>query len=214
MSLFVEESGCGACNQLKYAPVIILGNDVDNEAQKLEHDLSIAKVRRWLQEVVIGYNFCPFAQREFDAGRVRYRVFEGRKSKGAITALLNELLFLDEHTEIETTLLILADGWRDFYDYLALLDTAQQALDDAGYEGVYQLASFHPDYVFTDEDVDDASNYTNRSPLPLLHLLRESSIERAIASDPNVDQIPERNKQLARAKGSDFWRALLAKIDS
>ena len=167
---------------------------MDNEAQKLEYPAPIAKVRRWLQEVVIGYSFCPFAQREFDAGRVRYRVFEGRKSKGAIAALLDELHFLDEHDETETTLLILADGWRDFYDYLALLDTAQQAL--------------------ADEAVDDASNYTNRSPLPLLHLLRESSIERAIASDPNVDQIPERNKQLARAKGADFWRGLLAKIDS
>lgn len=187
---------------------------MDNEAQKLEYAAPIAKVRQWLQEVVIGNNFCPFAQREFDAGRVRYRVFEGRKSKGAIAALLDELHFLDEHDEIETTLLILADGWRDFYDYLALLDTAQQALENAGREGIYQLASFHPDYVFADEAVDDASNYTNRSPLPLLHLLRESSIERAIASDPNVDQIPERNKQLARAKGATFWRGLLAKIDS
>lgn len=187
---------------------------MDNEAQKLEYAAPIAKVRRWLQEVVIGHNFCPFAQREFDAGRVRYCVFEGRKSKGAIAALLDELHFLDEHDEIETTLLILADGWRDFYDYLALLDTAQQALENADREGIYQLASFHPDYVFADEAVDDASNYTNRSPLPLLHLLRESSIERAIASDPNVDQIPERNKQLARAKGADFWRGLLAKIDS
>ncbi|MEZ0174916.1 MAG: DUF1415 domain-containing protein [Candidatus Reddybacter sp.] len=191
-----------------------MGNDVDNEAQTRDQTALIAKVRRWLQEVVIGYNFCPFAQREFDAGRVRYRVFDGRKSKGAIAALLDELHFLDEHADIETTLLILADGWRDFYDYLALLDTAQQALDDAGYEGVYQLASFHPDYVFADEAVDDASNYTNRSPLPLLHLLRESSIDRAITSDPNVDQIPERNKQLARAKGAGFWRSLLATIDS
>lgn len=185
-----------------------------NELQRLEDAAPIAKVRRWLQDVVIGYNFCPFAQREFDAGRVRYRVFEGRKSKGAIAALLDELDFLAEHDDIETTLLILADGWRDFYDYLTLLETAQQALEDTGYEGIYQLASFHPDYVFADEAVDDASNYTNRSPLPLLHLLRESSIERAIASDPNIDQIPERNKQVARARGTTFWRELLAKIDA
>jgi hypothetical protein len=191
-----------------------LGNDVGNELQRLEDAAPIAKVRRWLQDVVIGYNFCPFAQREFDAGRVRYRVFEGRKSKGAIAALLDELDFLAEHDDIETTLLILADGWRDFYDYLTLLDTAQQALEDTGYEGIYQLASFHPDYVFVDEAVDDASNYTNRSPLPLLHLLRESSIERAIASDPNIDQIPERNKQVARARGAACWRELLAKIDA
>ena len=187
---------------------------MDNRAQKLDHAESIAKVRRWLQEVVIDYNLCPFAQREFDAGRVSYRVFEGRKSKAAIAALLDELHVLDEHDNIETTLLILVDGWRDFYDYLALLDAAQQALEAAGYEGIYQLASFHPDYVFADEAVDDASNYTNRSPLPLLHLLRESSIARAIASNPNIDQIPDRNKQLVRAKGADFWRGLLATIDS
>ena len=187
---------------------------MDSEAQQQEHTAPIAKVRRWLQEVVIGYNFCPFAQREFDGGRVRYCVFEGRKTKAAVAALLDELHFLDQHDDIETTLLILADGWRDFYDYLSLLDTAQQALEDAAYEGVYQLASFHPDYMFDGEDADDAANYTNRSPLPVLHLLRESSIERAIASDPNVEQIPAHNQQLTRSKGVDFWRALLAKIAS
>lgn len=187
---------------------------MDSEAQQQEHTAPIAKVRRWLQEVVIGYNFCPFAQREFYGGRVRYCVFEGRKTKGAVAALLDELHFLDQHDDIETTLLILADGWRDFYDYLSLLDTAQQALEDAAYEGVYQLASFHPDYMFDGEDADDAANYTNRSPLPVLHLLRESSIERAIASDPNVEQIPAHNQQLARSKGVDFWRALLAKMAS
>jgi hypothetical protein len=194
--------------------MIIWGDDVDNEAQELENAVSVEKVRRWLQEVVIAHNFCPFAQREFDAGRVRYRVLEGRKSKEAIAALLDELHFLDEHADTETTLLVLVDGWGDFYDYLALLDRAQQALEDAGFEGVYQLASFHPNYIFADEAVDDASNYTNRSPLPLLHLLRESSIERAIANDPDVDLIPERNKQLARAKGATFWRSLLANIHS
>jgi len=187
---------------------------VNNELQNLKHVELIARVRRWLLEVVIGYNFCPFAKREVDADRVRYQVFEGRKSKAAIVTLLAELAFLDTHDEIETTLLILADGWRDFYEYLAFLDIAQQALENAGYEGVYQLASFHPDYMFDGEGADDAANYTNRSPLPLLHLLRESSIERAIAGDPNVDQIPERNQELARAKGADFWRALLAKINS
>ena len=191
-----------------------MGKDVGSEAENIDHLAPIAKVRRWLQEVVIGKNFCPFAKREFDAGRVRYQVFEGRKSKRAVGLVLDELRFLDQHDDIETTLLILAEGWRDFYDYLSLLDAAQQALDDAGYEGVYQLASFHPDYVFADEAVDDASNYTNRSPLPVIHLLRESSIERAIASDPNVDEIPQRNKQFARGKGVNYWQSLLAKIDS
>ncbi len=185
---------------------------MDKDRDDAVHAELIAQVRKWLQDVVIGFNFCPFARREFDAGRVRYRVFDGRKTRLALATVLEELRFLDKHEEIETTLLIFADGWGDFYSYLALLDAAQQILEDAAYEGVYQLASFHPDYVFEGEDVDDASNFTNRSPLPLLHLLRESSIERAIASDPNVDQIPERNKQLARAKGAEFWRSLLRSL--
>lgn len=177
------------------------------------YDTQITQVKTWLEDVVIGFNFCPFAKREFDAGRVRYQVVAGSKSKRVLAVLLEELAYLDEQAEIETTLLILADGWRDFYDYLSLLDRAQDVLAAAGYEGVYQLASFHPDYVFDGEAVDDASNYTNRSPLPLLHLLRESSIERAVASDPYVDLIPERNQKLAREKGAAFWRSLLLKAD-
>ncbi len=177
-------------------------------------DDSIAPVKQWLEEVVIGFDFCPFARREFDEGRIRYCVVTGKKSKSALQAVLDELVYLDEHADIETTLLILADGWRVFNDYLHLLDSAQAVLEDAHYEGIYQLASFHPEYVFEGEGYDDASNYTNRSPLPIIHLLRESSIERAIASDPNVDEIPGRNQTLTRKKGAAFWQSLLSKIQT
>ncbi|MBQ0799123.1 MAG: DUF1415 domain-containing protein [Porticoccaceae bacterium] len=174
------------------------------------HEAVIAQVRQWLKDVVIGFNFCPFAQREFDAGRIRYCVIDGAKKKQVLASLLDEFQFLDTHDTTETTLLIFADGFRDFYAYLDILDLAQQALEDAGYEGIYQLASFHPDYLFEGEPVDDAAHYTNRSPLPMLHLLREASIERAVAGDPNTDQIPERNKALARDKGAAFWQSFLS----
>lgn len=170
----------------------------------------IVQVRQWLKEVVIGFNFCPFARREFESGRIRYSVIDDVKSERITTTLLDELRYLDNHPHIETTLLIFADSLRNFYDYLALLDVAQQALQNANYEGIFQLASFHPDYVFEGEQPDDASNYTNRSPFPIIHLLRESSVERARASGLNVDQIPEYNKKLAREKGVEFWRSFLS----
>ncbi len=176
-----------------------------------EHQAIVAQTAQWLEEVVIGFNFCPFARREFDSGRVRYRVVDGRKIKPLIAALLEELHLLDGHEEVETTLLIFSNGMGDFYDYLGFLELAQLALEDVGYEGVFQLASFHPEYVFEGEDFDDASNYTNRSPLPMIHLIRETSIERAVAAHRDVDSIPERNQKLAREKGAKFWQTFLSK---
>lgn len=192
---------------MKPAPDI--NTDTSTDMQTQAHETIVQHIQSWLVDVIIGFNFCPFAQREFKAGRIRYRVLDSTKKKLAINALLEEFQFLDDHEATETTLLIFADGFGEFYAYLDLLDQAQQALEEAGYEGIYQLASFHPDYLFEGEALDDASHYTNRSPYPMLHLLRESSIERAVPSDPNIDQIPERNKALARDRGAAFWQAFL-----
>lgn len=192
---------------MKPAPDI--NTDTSTDMQTQAHETIVQHIQSWLVDVIIGFNFCPFARREFEAGRIRYRVLDSTKKKLAIKALLEEFQFLDDHEATETTLLIFADGFGEFYAYLDLLDQAQQALEEAGYEGIYQLASFHPDYLFEGEALDDASHYTNRSPYPMLHLLRESSIERAVASDPNIDQIPERNKALARDRGAAFWQAFL-----
>ena len=188
-----------------------INTDTDVQVQAQAHEAIVRHIQSWLADVIIGFNFCPFARREFEAGRIRYRVLDSTKKKLAIKTLLEEIQFLDDHGSTETTLLIFADGFREFYAYLDLVDQAQRALEDSGYEGVYQLASFHPDYLFEGEAVDDASHYTNRSPLPMLHLLREASIERAVAGDPNTDQIPERNKALARDKGAAFWQGFLSK---
>ena len=183
-----------------------------------EHLKAIEKVKRWLEEVVIAFNFCPFARKEHEAGKVRFSVFSCAENKPKnseekngllLQKVLSELQFLDEHSEVETSLLILSDGWLDFYDYLDLLDMAEQVLVESGCEGVYQLASFHPDYLFAEEEANDASHFTNRSPLPVIHIIREASIEKAVESHPNAAAIPERNQSMAREKGCNYWQQLL-----
>jgi len=167
------------------------------------------QIRRWLSDLVIAHNLCPFAKREFDAGRVRFQVLSGNKKATSLETIVSELKVLDEQPEIETTLLIFADSLRGFPEYLDFLDIAQALLEDQGYEGIYQLASFHPEYQFVDSDYDDLSNYTNRSPLPVIHLLREASIEQAVASYEDIDNVPTRNIALAQSRGAAYWKALL-----
>jgi len=170
------------------------------------------QIRRWLSDVVIAHNLCPFAKREYDAGRVRFQVLNGNKKAALLETVAHELKMLDKQPDIETTLLIFADSLRGFSEYLDFLEIAQALLADQGYEGIYQLASFHPEYQFADSDYDDPSNYTNRSPLPVIHLLREASIEHAVASHADIDSVPTRNIELAQSLGAAYWKALLDAI--
>lgn len=169
----------------------------------------IQQTKAWLRTVVIGLNFCPFAGRVFDNDTIHYRV-AGKSDFGeALEALYQELLYLDENAEMETSLVIFAEDFADFDDYLDLLAMGEALLQQHGYEGVYQLASFHPDYVFANSDADDAANYTNRSPFPMLHLIRETGLEKALQNYPDPDQIPERNMREARKLGTVQMQALL-----
>jgi len=177
-------------------------------ASQLSIDIEIA-TKRWLEEAVIGLNLCPFARREYDAGRVRFVVCEDVKTEEKLLSFAAELERLERDANIETTLLVFANGLADFYDFLDLLEMAHGWLDDQSLDGVYQLASFHPHYQFEGTSKSDPSNYTNRSPWPIIHVLRESSVEGAIAAHPDTAQIPERNIAMAREKGEEFWRALL-----
>lgn len=184
---------------------------------KLVHDnLALQSVetgtRRWLEQVVIGLNLCPFARREFDAGRVRFAVTSHTEPAALLLEFASELNRLQNEPQISTTLLVFAEGVADFHAYLDLLDMAQAWLEEQELEGVYQLASFHPDYQFAESDVDDEANYTNRSPWPIIHLLREESVEQAITSHPDTARIPERNIRLAREKGADYWQTLLESL--
>jgi hypothetical protein len=173
-------------------------------------DSSITQeTQRWLDAVVVAYNFCPFAKRELDNQRVRFSVCNSSKKKDALESFLAECRYLDNHENIETSLLILPVGYNDFHAYLDVLDLAEQLLEMENYEGVYQVASFHPQYCFADADIDDAANFTNRSPYPMLHILREASLEKAIASHPDADAIPATNIQQARSLGYEFMKNIL-----
>ncbi len=169
----------------------------------------ISASQAWLNHFVIHYNICPFARREQEKNSIRYLVLEGDDTEQHLEALIVEAEHLNHHPASETSLLIFSDGYQDFDDFLDLVAIADDLLIDQGYEGVYQLASFHPDYCFADASHDDAANYTNRSPYPMLHIIREASIEKALTKYPDPEQIPERNMQLTRELGLENLQTLL-----
>lgn len=133
---------------------------------------------------------------------MRYALAESSDLEGLLHALVAECQRLDADASIATTLLIAPSGMDDFDDYLDWVELSERLLDDLGYAGVYQLASFHPDYVFDGVEADDPANATNRSPAPMLHLLREAELEKALASYPDPEAIPERNMVRLRASDS------------
>jgi hypothetical protein len=171
----------------------------------------IDHTRRWISAIVIGLNLCPFARRVFESETIRYVVTAAEDEKALLADLTRELqsLALTPITTVETTLLIHPRVFTNFIDYNDFLDIAEQRLELLGLDGVIQIATFHPDYQFADTAADDVENYTNRSPYPMLHLLREESISR-IADDPDeLLKIPVRNIETLRATGK---RAILEKL--
>lgn len=147
----------------------------------------------WVRTFIIELNICPFAKGPVNKGSLRILVSESKKKAQALEDLMTEIQLMDENPAIETTLLVFADAFKDFFNYLDFADLAEQLLQVQGYEGVYQLATFHPDYYFADSEPDDVANYTNRSPYPMLHLLREDTLDKAIAAYGDTDKIPEKN---------------------
>lgn len=167
--------------------------------------------RQWLEKVVIGLNLCPFAVSPWHQGRVRFRVSEATSQQQLAQDLADELLTLQDSdpAECETTLLIHPRVLADFLDYNDFLELADRLLEDLGLDGIIQIASFHPDYQFADSQPDDPANCTNRSPYPMLHLLREASIEAATANMPNPEIIFERNIKTLQQLGMDGWTKLM-----
>lgn len=168
--------------------------------------------KQWVEKVVIGHNFCPFAKPEYDKGRVRFVLSETTEVEAGLEALIKECERLDDSADIETTLIIYSNLCVDFEDFLDFVEMANQLIEMQGYEGVYQLAHFHPDYCFEGEDENDAANYTNRSPWPMLHLIREVSMENVLKSYPDPESIPENNIKLAREKGCEYFQSILNEI--
>ncbi|UJF17568.1 DUF1415 domain-containing protein [Vibrio sp. SS-MA-C1-2] len=175
-----------------------------------EQQQVIDQTVKWVKDVIIKYNICPFARREIERGSIRCITVDESKIDKVLEQLIIECEFLDENSEIETSLVVIPRGFEGFYPYLDLVDIANELLIEQGYEGVYQIATFHPDYCFDDEPYDEPSNYTNRSPYPTLHLIRESSLEEALEEYDEPESIPERNIQFCQRKGGEFFAQLLA----
>lgn len=166
-------------------------------------------VRSWIEKVIIGLNFCPFAKKEMERNTIRYAISYPKQVNDALSHLIDELSLLDRQTDIQTTVIVFPVDFADFENYLDMLELANSLLTQGGYGGIYQLASFHPDYCFEGEDKNDPANYTNRSPYPILHILRESSIEAVLKRYPYPENIPENNITKAREMGSRALQALL-----
>lgn len=169
----------------------------------------IAAVQRWVKFFVVELNLCPFAKHELMQNRIRFALTTAQSDKDLLLALAAELELLNLDSSIETTLLIHPEVLRDFDQYNQFLDVADRFLNEMKLEGVYQIASFHPHYQFAGTTPDAAENFTNRSPYPLLHLIRENSLTHAIANTPDIGQQPVRNIALMRRMGKDQLQALL-----
>jgi hypothetical protein len=170
----------------------------------------INATQEWLDKAVIGLNLCPFAKAVQVKRQIRYVVSQATSEEALLADLLHELQFLHQAdpSEVETTLLIHPGVLTDFLDYNDFLEIADAAVGELDLEGELQVASFHPDYQFADSGPDDIENYSNRAPYPTLHLLRESSIEEAVAAFPDAADIYERNMETLRKLGIEGWKKL------
>ncbi|VVE72648.1 peptidase [Pandoraea anapnoica] len=174
-----------------------------NPLQRQDNEAVIAATRHWLTRAVIGLNLCPFAKAVHVKDQIRYAVSAARDMEGVLLDLEKELQWLAQvdPQAVDTTLLIVPDALLDFHEYNDALFFAERMLKQLQLEGELQIASFHPDYQFEGTDPDDAENFTNRSPYPMLHLLREASIDRAVEAFPEAETIYERNEALMRKMG-------------
>ncbi|MDB5728217.1 MAG: hypothetical protein JWQ00_1422 [Noviherbaspirillum sp.] len=170
----------------------------------------IEATKTWLEKAVIGLNLCPFAKAVHIKNQIRYTVTAARTTEELRADLSRELQLLAaaDPDSIDTALLIHPHVLTDFLDYNDFLDTADELVEQLGLEGHIQVASFHPDYQFADSGPDDIENHTNRSPYPMLHLLRETSVERAVAAFPDAGEIFEKNMETMRKLGHEGWRRL------
>ncbi len=172
----------------------------------------IQQTKNWVEEIVIGLDLCPFASQPFQNETIEYTVNAGDSIEQHLQQLADSFSRLDESAVIETSLLIYPEAYQKFDNYLELLDYANQLLEDLNYTGSYQIASFHPDYQFEGSTENDASNFSNRSPYPMLHLIREADLEKAIANYPSIEQVPENNIKKLREIGYKEMQSKLKNI--
>jgi len=148
---------------------------------------------KWVQTFVIDLALCPFASRSILEKKLSIRVVSGTDIKELLSELMLEIKKMDEQTEMESSLVIAPNTSKEFEDYLELLNQANELLKMSGYEGAYQLASFHPKYQFAGTSKDDPENYSNRSPYPIFHIIREDALSKAIDSYEGIESVPDKN---------------------
>jgi hypothetical protein len=175
----------------------------------MSNQSAIEQTLEWVDKVIIGENFCPFARKESESKRIRTVATDETDNALILQALLDEMELLESNSKIETTLLVITQGTKDFFDYLDLVDLANRLVKHEDFEGIFQLATFHPDYLFADAPADATSHFTNRSPFPMLHIIREESLEKALETFPNPENIPVRNIKHAEKLGKDFFQQIL-----
>ncbi len=181
-----------------------------------EVETVVSATRDWLKRAVIGLNLCPFAKAVYAKHQIRFAVTAARDADEVTAELRHELVLLvhAEPDALETTLLIHPQALTDFIEYHLFLKSADATVRSLGLEGIVQIASFHPNYTFAGSGRDDIENFTNRSPYPMLHLLREASVERAVAAFPDAAAIYERNIATLRRLGHVGWRKLWPDVKS
>ena len=173
------------------------------------------QVRAWLEHFVVGLNLCPFAAPVVSSDGLRIKICESTELEQIMQTFLSELDLIQSTSELDiaTTLLVIPNGLGNFEDYLDVVDLAEALLSDAGLEGIIQLASFHPHYQFAEEPAESASHFSNRSPYPLIHFLREDMMASALQNFTNPEQIPSRNIKTLQAIGrttiEQRWQQLL-----
>ncbi len=176
-----------------------------------DHADPVALTRLWLERAVIGLNLCPFAKAVHVKEQVRLVLSDASTPEALLEQLAEEMVYLRDVSpdEIDTTLIIHPDVLNDFIEYNDFLDNADAAVETLELEGVLQVASFHPHYQFAGTALDDVENFTNRSPYPTLHLLREASVSRAVEAFPDADAIVDRNIETVTRLGAAGWQRLL-----
>ncbi len=170
----------------------------------------ITQTQHWLEEVVIGLNLCPFAAKPNRNKQIKIEVSHAKTEEKLLEDILAQLMILDSTTaqQLETTLVVIPDMLQDFYDYNLFLDWVDALIKQQNWEGIFQVATFHPDYCFGGAHPDDDENLTNRSPLPVLHLIREQSMERVLKHYPDPESIPENNIQRVESLSDEEKRRL------
>lgn len=175
----------------------------------MESSAAIAATMRWLNEAVVGLNLCPFARPVIEQNAIRITETSAATRKAVLEVMATEIKTLQANPTLATTLVVLPQSFGDFYDFLALVDDTEHFIAKHDLDYDFQLASFHPDYLFAGEESTAPSHFTNRSPHPILHILRAEDVEKAIANLSHPERIYEANIKRVNELGSEYFTALL-----